>query len=79
MKLPWVSRADHDATVKLYKIWVNDLLDEVADLEERIAYLERERESLRLASLTPEPEPITILHPLPVDEDIARWEGEGGA
>lgn len=79
MNLPWVSRRNLDATVEYYDRWVNDLSAENADLEQRIAYLECERESIRVASLTPDPEPITVLHPLPVDEDISRWEGEGGA
>lgn len=78
-KVPWVSRRDHDITVKIHDDLIDELLDKNWELTDRVAYLERERESLRLASLTPDPEPITILHPLPVDEDIARWEGEGGA
>ena len=77
MKLPWVSRRDHVEAVKVYDSWVNELLAENAVLMERVRYLERERESIRLASLARDPEPITVLDEH--DEDIARWEGEGGA
>ena len=74
MKSPWVSRRDLDAAVKVYDDLIDELLAEKAALADRVNYLERERETFRIASLTPEPEPITELDP-----DIARWEGEGGA
>ena len=78
-KLPWVSRRDLEATEEYYKSWIHDLRGDNRELADRIRYLESERESIRLASLTPDPEPITILDPPEHDEDIARWEGEGGA
>lgn len=79
MKSPWVSRRDHDAAVKAYDDLIDELLAEKAALADRVNYLERERETFRIESLTPEPEPITVLEPPEHDEDIARWEGEGGA
>jgi hypothetical protein len=72
LQLPWISRRDLDATVEFYE-------DYIEELTNRILYLEQEREIQRQASLTPEPTPITVLDLPEHDEEIARWEGEGGA
>jgi hypothetical protein len=89
---PWISRRDHNATIRLYEDFIAEDHATIISLRERITYLEREREAIRLASLTPEPQPITILNSLDAaldetaqvieaafDEDLDRWEAEGGA
>jgi hypothetical protein len=69
---PWVNRRDLDATVKFYEDYIDELTS-------RILYLEKEREMYRQSLLTPKPKPITVLDPPENEEDLARWEGEGGA
>jgi len=61
MKSPWVSRRDLDAAVKVYDELIAELQADKAELAERVRYLERERESFRLAALASEDEPITVL------------------
>jgi hypothetical protein len=75
---PWISRRDHELTVELFERFMGWDRQERDILIARIEYLERERETYRQASITNQDadNPITDLDH---NEDIARWEGEGGA
>ncbi len=81
IKWPFVTRHYHEEIVEVYEgalVWSQGEFDRMRD---RINYLEREREAIRQASIAnaDADKPITILDPPEHDEDIARWENEGGA
>lgn len=86
-----ISRKAYKEALTLYQQWMEEDAAEIETLRERVAYLESERETIRQASIAnaDADKPITeltlaeipthVCGPDEHDEDIARWEGEGGA
>jgi hypothetical protein len=59
----FISRKNYNEAIGLYEQWMREDAAEIAVLKERINYLENERETFRLASLTlaSKDDPITVL------------------
>jgi chromosome segregation ATPase len=57
----FIRRKNYNEAISLYEQWMHEDAIEIATLKERVAYLENEREAIRLASLASTDEPITVL------------------